>query len=55
MTEITVPTKYRDCIIAPRKDGFDVITPQGWFVTRTQQSAKWWATVQQTFNKGVKK
>ena len=46
---ITVPTQYKNCIIAPvpRKGGFDVFESNGrWFHVQTQKQAKWWAAIQ---------
>jgi hypothetical protein len=45
---ITVPTQYKDCVIAPvpKVGGFDVFEQSGrWFHVRTQKQAKWWAAI----------
>jgi hypothetical protein len=46
--KITRVTQYKDTIItpAPKRGGFDVITPEGqWFNVQTQKQAKWWGSV----------
>ena len=46
--QITQPTQYKACIIAPVKKigGFDVFDDSGrWFHVKTQKQAKWWAAV----------
>jgi hypothetical protein len=45
---ITVPTQYKDCVIAPvpKVGGFDVFESSGrWFHVKTQKQAKWWAAI----------
>lgn len=45
-TRITKPIKYRDFIITPRADGFDMIDPATgrWAYFPTQRFAKWSAS-----------
>ena len=44
---ITVPTQYKNCIIAPvGRKGFDVFDSDGrWFNVKTQKQAKWWGSI----------
>jgi hypothetical protein len=45
--KIGVPTSYRNCIIVPVNDGFDVVdkTTGRWMHVPNQRTAKWNATV----------
>lgn len=46
--QITVPTQYKACIIAPvpKVGGFDVFESHGrWFHVKTQKQAKWWGSI----------
>lgn len=45
--KITAPTQYKNCIITPRTEGFDIIdlATHRWFTVTTQKQAKWWASV----------